>query len=294
MRTILSSYKFITGIVVLMMLVSCTTFKPGYKALLMDEAGDKDVSMLIEKAREIEARAGTRSDVVDLIEAYRKVEKADPVNYFALWKIGNYHMLLGAAYAEKRKEKKYHYKMAVLYCEKAMCTNPAFREATRKGDKVTEALTLLTENEIDAMGYWYTARFYYFSEVLGGLGRLMNTRIVIQNNKMIERIDELDSTWAGGGNYFARGLYYIAIPERFGGSKERSANEFATAIEIGPAYLVNRWGRAKYLYKLIGDDEKFKADLEWVLAQDPHEAGNPYPWNVYFLEDARRMLAENK
>ncbi|MDT8394008.1 MAG: TRAP transporter TatT component family protein [Bacteroidales bacterium] len=294
MRTIFSTKKSFTGIVVLLMLVSCTTFKPGYKALLKEEAGNKDVEMLIDQAREIEARAGTKEDVIGLIDAYRKVEKADPMNYYALWKIGNYHMLLGAADTEKRKDKKEHYKMAVLYCEKAMCTNPAFQEATRNGDKVTEALNLLTENEIDAMGYWYTARFYYFSEVLGGLGRLMNTRIVIENNKMIERIDELDSTWAGGGNYFARGLYYIAIPERFGGSKERSANEFATAIETGPEYLVNRWGRAKYLYQLIGDDEKFKADLKWVLAQNPHEAGNPYPWNVYFQEDARRMLEENK
>ncbi|MBN1792051.1 MAG: hypothetical protein JW830_16255 [Bacteroidales bacterium] len=292
MRTILSLNKCLAGIAVLLMLISCTTFKPGHKALLMDEAGDKDVSRLIEKAMELEAYAGTKEEVLGLIEAYRKVEKADPMNYFALWKIGNYHMLMGAAYAEKRKDKKYHYKMAVLYCEKAMCTNAAFQEATRNGDKVTEALDLLTVGEIDAMGYWYTARFYYFSEVLGGLGRLMNTRIVIHNNKMIERIDELDSTWAGGGNYFARGLYYIAIPERFGGSKERSANEFAAAINIGPEYLVNRWGRAKYLYQLIDDDEGFKADLEWVLSQDPHEGGNPYPWNVYFQEDTRKMLAE--
>jgi hypothetical protein len=249
MRTIFLLNKSFTGIVVLIMLASCTTFKPGYKALLTDESGDKDVQMLIEKAREIESRAGTKNDVIDLIEAYRKVEKADPANYFALWKIGNYHMLLGAAYAEKRKDKKYHYKMAVLYCEKAMCTNPAFQEATRKGDQVTEALNLLTKNEIDAMGYWYTARFYYFSEVLGGLGRLMNTRIVIQNNKMIERIDELDSTWAGGGNYFARGLYYIAIPERFGAVRNdpqmnlppllRQAPNIWLTVGAGPNTCIN-------------------------------------------------------
>ncbi len=282
------------GLVVLAMLSSCTSFKPGYKALLTSEAGGKDVNRLIEKAQELEARAGTEKEVIDLIEAYKEVEKADPMNYYALWKIGNYHMLMGAAYAEKRKDKKHHYKMAVVYCEKAMCTNEDFQEATRNGAKVSEALDALTVDEIDAMGYWYTARFYYFSEVLGGMGRLMNTRIVIHNNKMIERIDDLDSTWAGGGNYFARGLYYIAIPERFGGSKERSANEFATAIEIGPDYLVNRWGRAKYLYQLIGDNKNFRSDLEWVLEQDPHSAGNPYPWNVYFQEDTRKMLAEKK
>ena len=35
-----------------------------------------------------------------------------------------------------------------------------------------------------------------------------------------------------------------------------------------------------------------KEDLEWVVAQDPHMAGNTYPWNVYFQSDARKMLAK--
>jgi tetratricopeptide (TPR) repeat protein len=261
---------------------------------MIDSQTAEDSSSLLLEAEKIEATAGTREDVEKLIEAYKQIEKSDPLDYRALWKIGNYHMLMGAAYAEKRKTKKYHYKEAVKYCEKAMCTNPAFKEVTENGAKVTESLDMLTIDELDAMGYWYTARFYYFSEVLRGMGRLINTRIVIQNNSMIERIDELDSTWAGGGNYFARGLYYIAIPERFGGSKERSAREFATAIEIGPDYIVNRWGRAKYLYDLIGDVEGFISDTDWVLSQDPHSAGNPYPWNIYFQEDTREMLKENE
>ena len=271
------------------LLCSCTSFKPGYK-FLIDKQTEKDRVVLLNKAAELEANAGTAEDVEKLIEAYKEVEQADPMNYRALWKIGNYNMLMGAAYAEKRRFKKKYYKEAVQYCEKAMCTNPDFRKATENGAKVTETLDLLTIDQLDAMGYWYTARFYYFSEALKGMGRLINTRIVIQNNQMIERIDELDSTWAGGGNYFARGLYYIAIPERFGGSKERSAREFAMAIEIGPNYIVNRWGRAKYLYDLIGDEEGFMSDMEWVLEQDPRTAGNPYPWNVYFQNDTRKML----
>jgi hypothetical protein len=143
------------------------------------------------------------------------------------------------------------------------------------------------------MGYWYTARFYYFSECLRPLGRVFNTKIVIENNKIIEQIDNLDPNWAGGGNYFSRGLYYISIPERFGGSKERATKEFGQAVEVGPEYLVNRWGRAKYLYQLVGDEKGFISDLEWVLKQDPHDAGNPYPWNVYFQQDASKLLAEH-
>ncbi|MBG7629926.1 MAG: hypothetical protein IZT56_05785, partial [Bacteroidetes bacterium] len=61
-------------------------------------------------------------------------------------------------------------------------------------------------------------------------------------------------------------------------------------IEIGPNYLVNRWGRAKYLYDLIGNKEGFKTDLEWVISQKPRNAGNTYPWNIYFQKDAQKML----
>ena len=293
MKKLINPLSGMALLIMCVMLSSCTSFKPGYK-YIQDKQSVKDPVVLLETAEEMESTAVNREDVEALIEAYKQVEQADPMNYRALWKIGNYNMLMGAAYADKRRFKKYHYKEAVKYCEKAMCTNMAYKEATENGAKVTEALDVLTIEELDAMGYWYTARFYYFSEALKGMGRLINTRIVIENNKMIERIDEFDSTWAGGGNYFARGLYYIAIPERFGGSKERSATEFATAIEIGPDYIVNRWGRAKYLYELIGDEEGFYSDTDWVLSQDPHHAGNPYPWNVYFQNDTRKMLEEHE
>jgi hypothetical protein len=199
---------------------------------------------------------------------------------------------MGAAHSKKKKDKNFHYKEAIKYCEKAMCTNEMFKLKVQDGNKICDACDQLTIDQIDAMGYWYTARFYYFKECLAPLGRVFNTRIVIDNNTMIERIDNLDSTWAGGGNYFSRGLYYIAVPEKFGGSKERAKQEFAMAIEIGPNYLVNRWGRAKYLYSLTGDVDGYKSDLEWVVSQDPHDAGNPYPWNVYFQYDAKELLAQ--
>jgi hypothetical protein len=270
---------------------SCATFKPDWTTTEIKKS-NFETKELIAEAQFLEKNAATAEEVELLIETFKEVEKADPQNYYALWKIGNYHILMGAAYAEKKKDKKYHYREAIKYSEKAMATNADFKTEVLNGKDITEALDKLTVEQIDAMGYWYTARFYYFSECLAPLGRVMNTRIVIDNNKMIERIDEIDRTWAGGGNYFSRGLYYIAIPERFGGSKERADQEFSEAVQIGPNYLVNRWGRAKYLYQLIGDQENFKAELEWVMSQDPHKADNPYPWNVYFQQDAKQMLAD--
>ncbi len=278
-------------LIIVFFIASCASFDNGWNYFVQKESLE-DPELLLQKAHEIETKAATAEQVIQLIAAFKEVEKADPDNYYALWKIGNYHILMGAAYAEKKKDKKYHYKEAIKYCEKAMCTNEMFKLEVQSGSKICESCDKLTIDQIDAMGYWYTARFYYFKECLAPLGRVFNTRIVIDNNTMIERIDNLDSTWAGGGNYFSRGLYYIAVPEKFGGSKERAKQEFAMAIEIGPDYLVNRWGRAKYLYSLTGDDEGYKSDLEWVVSRDPHNSGNPYPWNVYFHEDAKELLTQ--
>lgn len=293
MKSFLKSSIQLIGVFIIIALSSCATFEPGWNTVEIKES-QVDKNQLIAKAHIIESTAASAEQVELLIETFKEVLKTDPLNYYALWKIGNYHILMGAAYAEKKKDKKYHYQEAIKYCEKAMATNTAFKTEVLNGKDITDALDKLSIDQIDAMGYWYTARFYYFSECLAPLGRVMNTRIVIDNNKMIESIDEIDPTWAGGGNYFSRGLYYIAIPERFGGSKERADQEFTEAVNIGPNYIVNRWGRAKYLYNLIGEEDKFLNDLNWVVEQDPSKADNPYPWNVYFQEDAKKLLAAYK
>ena len=30
--------------------------------------------------------------------------------------------------------------------------------------------------------------------------------------------------------------------------------------------------------------------MRWVIEQDPNREGNPYPWNIYFQNDAKNEL----
>ena len=271
-------------------LTSCASWQPGWKAA-QAPAVSGDAKQLLLAAEALEEKADDGPKVAGLIDAYKAVVAADPGNYRALWKIGNYHILMGAAYSPKNGDRKRNYTEAVKYCEKAMYTNQAFKAAVDRGEPVWKAVEVLTAAEVEAMGYWYTARFYYFKECLCPLGRLFNTGLVRYNEPVMKRIDALDPNWAGGGNLFSRAVYFIAAPERFGGSKKKAEEYMAKAIEVGPDYLVNRWGRAKYLYSLTGNKAGYEADLKWVLAQDPHKAPNPYPWNVYFQRQAAEMLA---
>ncbi len=286
----LKKYLIYVGLgVIILTIESCVSFKSGYYEF-NEKISSDNIDKLLNEAHKIETTASSADEVLKLIDAFKMIENADPYHYHALWKIGNYNILMGAAYSKNTKDKKFYYREAIKYCEKAMCTNQAFSSEVKKGTEITDACNKLTIDEIDAMGYWYTARFYYFKECMRPVGRIINTKIPIQNNIMIERIDELDPNWAGGGNYFSRALYYLSVPDKFGGSKQRAKEEFNKAVEVGPNYLVNRWGRAKYYYHLIGNIEAYKSELEWVVAQDPNEAANTYPWNVYFQKDAQKML----
>lgn len=270
---------------------SCVSWKPGWEVIDYGSMS-KDPGAILQEAKLLEKEADTKEEVEALIDTYKKALQYDPDNIYALWKVGNYNILMGAAYAEKKKDKKRYYKEAIQYCEKAMYTNPGFKSLADQGVPVWEACDTLGEREIWAMGYWYTAIFNYFKDCLSGMGRVFNTRLVIHNNEVMDRMDEIDPTWAGGGTSFSRGIYYVAIPERFGGSKEKARDYFNKAIEMGPDYLVNRWGRAKYLYALTGEEMKFEEDLLWVINHDPHEAGNPYPWNVFFQEQSKTLLGQ--
>lgn len=248
--------------------------------------------MSIEQALALEKNAASKSDILQMIEHFKSQTDSPADKLLAQWKIGQYYLLLGAGHAKDKKEKKAFYLESINSCEQAMYLNDEFAKAIKSGSALWDSVRLLGEEHIDAMGFWYTARCYYFKECLSPIGRIFNVKMMITNEPVIRKIDELNPNWEGGGNFLSRAIYYIAIPERFGGSKKNAAIEFEKAIEIGPNYLVNRWGRAKYLSSITKNKELYVSDLEWVLAQDSAECGNPHAWNVYFQNQAKIMLAE--
>lgn len=268
---------------------ACVSWKPGWKAPT-PQLVTGDIAVLLEEAVARENQADDAHQVKQLIDAYGRVVAADPRHYQALWKMGNYHILAGAGYGRSKRDKKFHYLEALRCCERAMYTNPQFRQEVDSGRPVWEACQKLGPGQADAMGYWYTAIFHYFDECLPPAGRLLNARLIVRTDPVMRRIDEVDPDWAGGGNYFSRAIYLIALPERYGGSKVQAEQLFTKAITAGPNYLANRWGRARYLYPLIGNRAGYVADLQWVLEQDPRASGNTYPWNVYFQRQAKEML----
>ena len=250
-----------------------------------------DVDVLLEEADTLTREADSREKVVALVALYETVLAIDPENRQALVGLARYHVLLGAGYSDDVEQKKQHFAAAITYSERVMYLNEDFRTRVAAGDALWDASDVLTADDVDGMGWWSTAVFYYFKECIPDAYKIFNAKWINRNKIFMERIEAVASDWESGANYFNLGIYYLAIPEEFGGDRQKSAEYLEIATETGPNRLLFPWGRAKYYYYTQGNRSGFESDLEWVLAQDPHApTGDGFPWNVYFQSQARELL----
>ncbi len=271
-------------------LSGCLTWRPGWEGVSV-----RPTSGVAEQAwREAElllADADSEAKVRAAITAQQRVLEADPGHQPALARLGELHVLLGAAYLESRGAKKAAYLAGIRACELAMAANPQFAAAVRSGASVDEASLWLGREHAGAMFWWITGVSYLFKECQTPPQRVINFKWMKRTQNVLRRLSELDPTFQDGGVPFTWGIFYLALPKAVGGDLAKSAASFDEAITLSPGALLFRWGRAKYLHEKTGDRAAFEADLRWVVAQDPHRAASPYRWNVYFQRDARALLA---
>ncbi|HPC82306.1 MAG TPA: TRAP transporter TatT component family protein [Thermoanaerobaculaceae bacterium] len=268
----------------------CLAWRPGWEGF-DPGSGASAPAQLLEDAERLHAAADDEARVRAAIAAQQRALTMDPGHRQALERLGELHVLLGAAYLQSRQAKKAAYLAAIGACERAMALDPTFRAAVESGASVEEAGRHLGRDHAGAMFWWITAVSYLFKECQSPPQRVVNFRWMKRTQGLLERLGELDWGYLEGGVPFTWGVYYLALPRAVGGDLERSAASFAEAVEMAPSSLLHRWGRAKYLHTKTGHRAAFEADLQWVVAQDPRQATSPYRWNVYFQRDARTLLA---
>jgi hypothetical protein len=101
--------NWISCLILVIVLESCVNFKSGWGEF-NTKSDSGNIENLLQEAYKIESKAASAESVLSLIDTFKKVEQADSNNYLALWKIGNYNILMGAAYSQKVKEKKAYYR----------------------------------------------------------------------------------------------------------------------------------------------------------------------------------------
>ena len=286
----LQIFKSILLLIIALILTQCFIYSPDWQ---IPESTDRetDIDGLLQEADTLVQNADNKEKLMDTITLYETVLQADPQNYKALYELGHLNLLVGDGYSTKTGEKKNFFKKALYYNEHAMYTNPLFKEQIDAGADVWEAAQVLEEKEMDLMLFWTTAVFYYYKECLGAFGQMINYKWIRRAKSMMEHLYAINPDHAGGAPYFTKALYYLSIPRSVGGNKKIAEELFAKAIEVGPDWLLNRWGRAKYFHVKMQNRDAFKQDLEWILEQDIDTMKGHPAWKIYFMNDAKYMLA---
>lgn len=267
------------------------TYQSHWGAVRADHP-ERDVTRLLELANARADKADTRVGVRESIQAYEEVLNDDPRSYQALSSLSHLYLLLGDEDGNGIPQKKEFYLKAITYAEHAMYINQEFRHLIDKGEQVWEAVSVLTEREMEPMLFWTTGIFYYYKDCLGPAGQVINFHWIRRAKSVLQRMSAIDPDYAGGAVHFSWALYYLSIPESVGGDREKSEELFARAIETGPNRLLNRWGRAKYFHTKMKNRDEFIEDLQWVIAQDITKAEGHFAWNSFYKRDAERMLQQ--
>ena len=230
-----------------------------------------------------------RDSLLHSIAVFEEVVQSDPANIEAWAKLANLYILKGAAFEKRAGAKRKAYEHAMSLCESAMMNDPDFGARISKGDPVWEAASGLGADYVAPISFWSTALFYQFDECLNKIVKPMNLRWIQRAEIMLGYAYAIEPDWGGGQLHFSYGIYYL-MPKVAGGDLEKSQAYFDKAVEVGPDWLLNRWGRARYLYKRTGNTDGQIADFKWVLNQDPALMKGPLYWNLFIQQDARKIL----
>ncbi len=267
----------------------CISHEEGWKQI--EEPSIKgNVAALLKKAEIQISKANVKEKVIEIIKTYESVLKIEPLNREALEGAAMYSFLAAYGYSDNREEKEKYYLNELKYTEQIMYTNPDFKTLIDKGESMSDAIRVLTVNEMGAMFWWYLAFGQIWVECFNGFEKVFTINLPFKGRKILERMMEIDPEWWNGTTYYVWAGQYAVLPSILGGDVEKAGEYYKKAYKLGPNMLNFRRTKARLFHIKTGNREAFIKDLNWVLSQDPHKGGLSYPYNVFLQRDAKEML----
>ncbi len=283
--------SLICSIFITISLVSCISWDEGWMSE-NKKVLDGDVQEILDKATKFMDEADSREKVVELAEMYEHALKIDPDNRTALAALGSCNFLLGYGYADNTDDKEIYYLRAIRACERLLYLNPDFKARVDQGEKLWDAVDILTVNDMEALWWWHLAAGSYLADCHSMPVKLINLAWSSRIKTILTRMMEIDPEWQNGSPYYLWANYYAKAPSIAGGDIAKSEEMFNKAIDTGPTMLNFRRTRARNLYIQTKNRESFIRDMEWVLQQDPHKAPLGYHFNAFIQRDARKGLED--
>lgn len=291
MNTTLRDLKLLISVPMFIVIAGCISM-PKPELISSSASNEGYTEIRAEALRDLEKAEGEEA-VDQSIKALEALLVYDAEDLDVLVRLSNLYIFKGAALEKTVRSKRTAFVKALYYAEAAMMTSPEFRQKIDTGAEIWEASDVLDEPFVPAMSFWATALFYQFDECMNKLLKPFNLRWIQRAENVLSKAYLLEPGWGGGQLHFTYGIYYL-MPKVAGGDLDQSKFYFKKAVEEGPEWILNRWGRARYLYAVTKNMEGQVEDFEWVLAQDPYELEGPIFWNLYCQRDAGRRLEKIK
>jgi len=225
------------------------------------------------------------------LEIFEDLVKASPSNYQYLVYLCRGYYLLSDGHIQDMAEKKRLWEKGITWGERALTTNPAFKEKVVKVDgKIEDALDTLTKDNIEAI-YWTAVN-------LGKWAKNSNIATVLKYKTrikaMINRVGELDRNFFFGAFDRYWGTYYAVAPGFAGGDMAKSAESYEKSILTEKNYLGTYVLYAEVYATKKGDKKLFKEKLEYVLKADAGKVKAIAPENMIEKRKAKALLAKMK
>lgn len=293
MGSIRRMYKLLVPATIMIFVISFVSCSLKLQPVWQEAAQNKPTKeslRRLDEARVLFDRADSADSLRISIAAFESVLEENPGDYEALALLSTQYILLGTAYTRNKRAKSALFQKAMKYAELAMHTNMAFKNRVAEGTAPWDAAEELGARELSAMYFWVIALQYEFKEVMFLPEKIVNVDWLQKGLVFLNRIENIDPDFGGGGVEFCKVICYYALPEFKGGSPEKGDEYMHKAVAKASDWLLPRWARGKYYYVIKKEPEKSRRDLQWVAKQDLSEFQDPYPWRVHFKKSAQELL----
>lgn len=224
---------------------------------------------------------------------YMKAADMDPNNYNAL-AMATHAIYVWADYHIEDKELKMEiYDKGVSYGEKALATDPKFKEMILSGAKVEEAAGSVDKSHMDAL-YWTASNLGKWAVAKGFVTTLANKNKI---KSLIERVAAIDDTYFYGAAHRYLGSYYAKAPSFAGGDLNKSKEHFDRGIAIAPNYLGTHVLKAEFYCTRLqtqeeGGKECFQEALQYVLDTPADVVPDLIPENTLEKRKAEALMPQ--
>ena len=224
------------------------------------------------------------------MDIQKKTLDIDPLDFETLWKLSRNTRFHGQIYASSIHARQASYIQSIQLAERALYTNQKFKNLIDSNNAPWYAIKVLGKRELPALHYYFLGIFSMFLTDLNQPGKIINFHWINRSKAFIERMIELDDTWAGGHPHYDRALTLCQLPGWLGGNMEKAGEEFTKAIEIGPLWVNNYYMRARVYRTKLQDREGFVSDLNIIANMDPRDSDAPFPNSCEYIRQAQIML----